>query len=121
MIFLQRSEISLMAINIQEACLKSHKRDNKKEGKCQPILLPLPLLFFLFLLTREPTTTLLEPWLAALYCSQCQTLSHPPRLLHLSCLWRDSTSALPKCRAAELMGVGQDHSLGVTNFRQCNH
>lgn len=40
--------------------------------------------------------------------------SPAPRLLHLSCLWRDSTSALPKPQPAELMGFGQDHSLGAT-------
>lgn len=46
------NEISLMAINIQEACLKSLKKDSKKEGTCQPILL--------LLRTQEPITTLLE-------------------------------------------------------------
>lgn len=46
------NEISLMAINIQEVCLKSLKKDSKKEGTCQPILL--------LLRTQEPITTLSE-------------------------------------------------------------
>jgi len=71
------SEISLMTINIQEACLKSLKRDSKKEGKRQPVLL-------LLLWRQEPITTLLEHWLAVLYWSQCQTLSHPRQG---SCTW----------------------------------
>lgn len=46
------NEISLMAINIQEVCLKSLKKDSKKEETCQPILL--------LLRTQEPITTLSE-------------------------------------------------------------